>query len=49
MLADEIHDAQFGNYGETNDEFNLHVILESRTKSKEKFKYRVELWRLGYS
>lgn len=41
--------AAFGNYGETDDEFNLHVIAESRTKSKEKFKYRVALWRLGYA
>jgi hypothetical protein len=42
--------AAFGNYGETDDEFKLRVILNSNTESKEKetIVHRVTLWRLGY-
>lgn len=40
--------AVFGNYGETDDEFDLRVTLESNSRSKEKIFHRVTLWRLGY-
>ena len=44
--------AAFGNYGETDSEFDLRVTLEymSRPKSKssQNMNHRLTLWRLGY-
>ena len=40
--------AAFGNYGETDEDFRLQVIVESTPKSKEKIVHPVTLWRVGY-
>lgn len=40
--------AAFGNYGETDEDFDLQVVVNLHSKSKRKIPYRVTLWRLGY-
>ena len=40
--------AAFGNYGETDEEFDLQVTLDFKSRPKQKKRHRITLWRLGY-